>query len=91
MKKLKKLTLKKEVIATLNNEKMVGIKGGTAGTNSTVCGNPTTETIGWNTCIACITYGESCGLTCDTPYNHCDFPTINDSCFSFCYDKCNDF
>ena len=21
----------------------------------------------------------------------CDFPTINDSCFSWCDDKCNDF
>jgi hypothetical protein len=27
-------------------------------------------------------------ITCD---DGCDFPTINDSCFSWCDDKCNDF
>lgn len=30
---------------------------------------------------------NTCLFTC----GHCDFPTINDSCFSWCDDKCNDF
>jgi natural product precursor len=53
MKKLSKLKLKKEVIAKLNDEQLSDLKGGT-GTNSTVCNNPYTETIGWATCVACI-------------------------------------
>ena len=76
--KLKKLVLKKEIIAQPNQQSMNELKGGC--TNSVTCGNPGTETLG--TCL-CFTY--------DTPDHHCDFPTINDSCLSVCYDKCNDF
>ena len=31
---------------------------------------------------------QTCALTCPA---WCDIPTINDSCFSWCDDKCNDF
>lgn len=78
-KKLKKLTLKKETIAQLNQQAMNDLRGGC--TNSVTCGNQGTETIA----------GATCMLTCDTPDDHCDFPTIKDSCFSLCYDKCNDY
>lgn len=84
-KKLKKLVLKKEVITMLSQQSMNELKGGC--TNSVTCGNPGTESLG--TCLTC---GGTCiCLTYDTPDNHCDFPTFNDSCFSACYDKCNEF
>ncbi|WP_350472266.1 MULTISPECIES: class I lanthipeptide [Parabacteroides] len=89
--KLKKLVLKKEVISLLSENSLKQIKGGTgsgqacASTNPQMCLN-TQPTVQYVTC------GESCGLTCDTPYHHCDMPTINDSCFSFCNDHpCNDY
>lgn len=67
-KKIKKLVLKKETIARLSEQSMHEIKGGCA--NSTTCGN-TTETIGWQSCVGCVTYdidiytiGHDDGPTC---------------------------
>jgi natural product precursor len=81
MKKLGKLrlSLNKETIAKLDESSMSNLKGGTGGATSTVCGNPTTETMGWNTCVACIldtiTYGD------------CDMPTVGHDDGSICFSQ----
>lgn len=63
-KKLKKLTLKKETIAQLNQHAMNDLRGGC--TNSVTCGNIGTYSIGTcitcATCIDCITAGPDCDL-----------------------------
>lgn len=63
-KKLKKLTLKKETIAQLNQQAMNDLRGGC--TNSVTCGNQGTETIGscitCETCLECISYGPYCDV-----------------------------
>lgn len=55
MKKIKKLTLNKEVISALNKKDMSFINGGCNGATTTVCGNSGTQSIG------CITKG-SCDI-----------------------------
>jgi natural product precursor len=73
MKKLKKLKLNKETIVLLDRN-MTNLKGGCS-TNSTVCGNPNTETLGWNTCVGCITVGN------------CDMPTVGHDDGSICFSQ----
>ena len=73
MKKLKKLKLKKETISKLDQQNLSDLKGGY--TTSTVCGNPTTET------VACLTRGN-----CDIPtIGHDDGPNCLSKSDSWCW------
>ena len=84
MKKDKKLKLNSEIITRLGQNEIWGGASDTIGSGCTPGGGGGGVLIPWSN-------KPSCGLTCDTPERHCDFPTINDSCLSLCNGKCNDF
>ena len=66
-------TVKKETIAKLDQQNLSDLKGGY--TTSTVCGNPTTET------VACLTRGN-----CDIPtIGHDDGPNCLSKSDSWCW------
>lgn len=86
----KRLQLNKETIAKLEQSKIFG--GGIVGETGTGTGGVNVSATIGSECVPVPASDKpSCAFTCDTPDNHCDFPTINDSCFSWCNGKCNDF
>jgi len=76
-KQLRKMRLKRETIANLSNIDLAKAQGGVSATISMECCGPIHNP------------RPDDQRPIDIP--GIDIPTINDSCFSWCKDKCNDF
>ncbi|MEM6721097.1 MAG: hypothetical protein AAF611_17340 [Bacteroidota bacterium] len=87
-KNLKSLALNKKSISKLNTRKVLG---GAAAAQNGAAADAAAGTNSWFKMC-----GQSWDIPCEWSVHICDLPTIdvptwNDSCFSLCNDKCNDW